>query len=117
MKKQIECPLTGEVVEVDEISDEQKKIDKQKEVDGFFDFRQEAQSRLLLNGDYQTVADMMAEDFFIGQLSLTRLISPELKELNFIKTSIKAPDGGLYLMAITHVSGPKIQLKKNEDEV
>ena len=39
--------------------------------------------------------------------------NPELKELTFIKQSMETPDGGKYLISITHVEGPKIQLKKD----
>lgn len=32
------------------------------------------------------------------------------KEINFWKTSIVTPDGGVYILQLQHVNGPKIQL-------
>jgi hypothetical protein len=35
-----------------------------------------------------------------------------LEELNFVKNSFTTPGGGLYLLQVQHVSGPKINLKE-----
>ena len=35
-----------------------------------------------------------------------------MAELNYSKTPITTPDGGLYLISILHVSGPKFKLQK-----
>lgn len=32
-------------------------------------------------------------------------------ELNYIKVPIQTPDGGLYLVSILHIEGPKVNLK------
>jgi len=33
-----------------------------------------------------------------------------MPELNYWKTTVKLPDGGVYLLSLLHVDGPKLQL-------
>lgn len=40
------------------------------------------------------------------------MASEKLPEINFYKTTIQTQDGGVYLLQLQHVSGPKIDLKQ-----
>jgi hypothetical protein len=35
-----------------------------------------------------------------------------IDELNFVKKTLEMPDGGIYLLQLQHVMGPKINLKE-----
>lgn len=50
-----------------------------------------------------------ADEYLNAAIYLTAL-DPNIKELNFIKTAVEMPDGGIYLLSLLHVSGPKIQM-------
>jgi hypothetical protein len=36
----------------------------------------------------------------------------KMKELNYVKKSITTPDGGVYLISILHVDGPKFDMEQ-----
>jgi hypothetical protein len=36
----------------------------------------------------------------------------KIKELNYIKKSVTFPDGGIYLVSILHIDGPKFDLEQ-----
>lgn len=64
--------------------------------------------------DFQTVSQILTKMWLTAQIHLTKVISPDLKELNYIKTPVETGDGK-YLLMFVHVDGNKIQLgDKNE---
>lgn len=36
----------------------------------------------------------------------------KIKELNYIKKSVTMPDGGIYLVSILHIDGPKFDMEQ-----
>ncbi len=49
-------------------------------------------------------------EYFKGVLDLLSML--DQKDLNHLKTVVETDDGGVYLMSILHVSGPKINFEK-----
>lgn len=49
------------------------------------------------------------KEFFTAVVALASL-DKKLKELNYVKTPVTTPDGGIYLVSILHIGGPKIDL-------
>lgn len=37
--------------------------------------------------------------------------NPEVKELDYVKVPVSTPEGGIYLVSILHVEGPKLNLQ------
>ena len=50
------------------------------------------------------------KEFLAGAIALA-LEDKSMKELTYIKTPVQMPDGGLYLVSILHVEGPKLDLE------
>ncbi len=50
------------------------------------------------------------QEYFMHVLGLLSH-DPENKELSYVKVPVQTPDGGLYLVSILHVDGPKVQLR------
>jgi hypothetical protein len=53
--------------------------------------------------------DQVFREFFSAVLALASLDN-KMKELNYIKTAITTPDGGVYLVSVLHIDGPKIDM-------
>lgn len=50
-------------------------------------------------------------EYFMQVVALLSYLKDQ-KELNYTKVPLQTPDGGLYLVSILHIEGPKIQLDK-----
>lgn len=53
--------------------------------------------------------------WMLFHMMITPITNPELKELTFFKVPITMGNGGKYVLALTHVEGPKIRF--DEDNV
>lgn len=51
----------------------------------------------------------IARAYILAMLDLMFLSGQE--EVNFMKKTLETPDGGVYLLQVQHISGPKINLK------
>lgn len=49
-------------------------------------------------------------EYFMQVLAL--LSHTEQKDLSYVKIPVTTPNGGLYLVSILHIEGPKVQLDK-----
>lgn len=67
------------------------------------------------SGDYELASSLLNMMYVECQLMITQKLSPDLKELTYFKAPVEVENGGVYLLAFTHVSGPKIQLQEKTD--
>jgi hypothetical protein len=49
---------------------------------------------------------------FMGSAIALCSFDKKMKELNYIKKSITMPDGGIYLISILHIDGPKFDMEQ-----
>ena len=56
------------------------------------------------------------QNFLMLKMIESQVESPDLKELSFFRQTVELDDGGIYLLSFQHVKGPKIQLKKDQNE-
>lgn len=61
--------------------------------------------------EIQAALDITHSEYFIQVMSLLSH-DPEFKDLNYVKVPISTPDGGVYLVSILHIEGPKVDLRK-----
>lgn len=62
------------------------------------------------NEEIQAGLDISASEYFINVASLTSH-REDAELLNFTKVPVSTPDGGIYLVCIMHVDGPRLNLK------
>jgi hypothetical protein len=55
--------------------------------------------------------EILHSEYFLQTVGLLSHDSG-IKELNYIKVPITTPDGGLYLVSILHIDGPKVDLQR-----
>lgn len=61
--------------------------------------------------EIEAALQMVHEEYFLQVTALSSHDS-DLKELEFSKITVSTPDGGVYLISILHVEGPKVNLRK-----
>lgn len=61
--------------------------------------------------EIETALQIVHQEYFLQVMALSSH-DPDLKELTFSKVSVSTPDGGVYLVSILHVEGPKVNLRK-----
>lgn len=61
--------------------------------------------------EIQAALEITHREYFLNVLALLSHDS-EPKELNYVKVPVTTPDGGIYLISILHVDGPKVDLHK-----
>lgn len=59
----------------------------------------------------QSGLDIAASEYFANVLALLSH-RPENGEFTYTKVPLTTPDGGLYLLSILHIEGPKINLQE-----
>ena len=64
------------------------------------------------DNDIQKISSILTKMWLITQIVFTQITSPELKELNFLKTPIDIGKGK-YLLSFMHVDGEKIKLRED----
>lgn len=84
-------PRKRKTIELPEIKTETKKVFTEEEIEAGL--------------------EIVHSEYFMHVLGLVSH-NPTLKELTFVRVPIQTPEGGLYLVSILHVDGPKIDLQK-----
>lgn len=68
--------------------------------------------------EVEAALQLAHSEYFMQVLGL--LSHTDQKELNYVKVPVTTPQGGVYLVSILHIEGPKVDLqdlaKKAEDQ-
>jgi hypothetical protein len=65
-----------------------------------------------LNEDQRIEANnIICKEFFTAMVGIASC-DESVKELTYIKNSITIPSGGIYLVSILHINGPKLDLEQ-----
>jgi hypothetical protein len=64
-------------------------------------------------GNIEKASAAMNSMWVLFQVAITPSLNPDLKEINYIKAPVFTGNGGTYVLSLTHVTGPKINV--NDD--
>lgn len=59
--------------------------------------------------EIQAALDIVHSEYFMHVVGLLSH-DPDNKDLTFVRVPVQTPQGGLYLVSILHVDGPKVSL-------
>ena len=67
--------------------------------------------RVFTKEEVQAALEIAHSEYFMQVIALLSHL-PENKDLAYVKVPVSTPEGGLYLVSILHVEGPKVDLSR-----